>query len=582
MESRRLGPFELGEKIGTGGMGVVYRATHLPTGKQVAVKLVRADLEDNARIVARFKRELEILKRLRHPHIVRCYGGGVDGTRMFLAMKIVDGGSLAGLVRQRGRLSWEDTIHFGVQICEALEYAHSEGIIHRDLKPSNLLLTRDGRVKLSDFGLARYPGASALTVDGRALGTCYYTAPELIRGSAATYKCDLYSLGCLLYELVTGQKVFKAESLAEMFAMHLEKTPAPVSSIALDCPIWLETLIHRLMAKNPADRPHDAGVVRAQLLEIPKKVAEQQSVIGHSLSGESSAFGMMADGGEVRKALGGGKKKRSARGPVWDQPWFLAACLLLLAALVGWALWPMSESQLYAHAQTLMKSTDPVEWRRAEEEYLRPYLARFPEGPHASDVRTWLDQIEMHMAEQRLRNNQRLGREPSCEAERLFAHAWRYEQFGDRITAVEEYRSMIHLLGDAVDDKTRPFLNLARRQLAALEGQAGTPDDRRRLVEAALAQAEELAAAGDMLAAHTKWQSIITLYGQNKELAPLVERAQARLAGRETPVVETGEAPATPATTPANATAPATAQPPRSADGAAATPTPRAVRRRAS
>src|SRR6516165_2806588 len=147
MAERVLGPFKLGPKLGGGGMGVVYRATYTKNGQVVALKLLPAELSVKPRLVARFERELAILKKLKHPNIVPCYGGGKLGEQHFLAMELIEGGTLATELKRRSKMSWEEVITVGLQICSALEHAHEHGIIHRDLKPSNLLRTTDGKLK---------------------------------------------------------------------------------------------------------------------------------------------------------------------------------------------------------------------------------------------------------------------------------------------------------------------------------------------------------------------------------------------------------------------------------------------------
>ncbi|MBL9123657.1 MAG: serine/threonine protein kinase [Planctomycetaceae bacterium] len=529
METRRMGPFLLDEQIGAGGMGVVYRATYIKTGQQVAVKFVPVELAENERITARFERELNILRKLRHPHIVHCYGGGLEGSRLYYAMELVPGGTVAQLLRERGKLSWETTIQYGLQIASALHHAHQAGIIHRDLKPANLLIAKEGKIKLSDFGLARDITATGLTAAGRALGTFAYMSPEMIRGTPpVSHKSDLYSLGCVLYEFLAGRPPFKGDSPAEMIYQHMEQDPPRVSTVALDCPLWLEALITQLLEKDPAKRPRDAAAVETALHEVQSKVATQASFAGHSLSGGPTSLSVERDLSEVRKLVQKKKPKPKEQAPFFQQAWFLAACLLAILGVVVWSLWPASEATLFAHAQKLMASDDPLVWQEARTEYLDPLTERFPAGPHAEQVQQWIDQIEMHEAEQQVTRNMQRGREPKSEAERLFASAWRYEQFGDRVTAIERYRSLVELLqGDAAQ---RPFVNLARRQILAIEASPGDQGDRLEIVDRALAEADDLYAAGRVVEARQKWNSIVTLYGSNRELEPQVERARQRLA----------------------------------------------------
>ena len=148
MQNRKIGPFELEDQLGAGGMGVVYRAKYTKTGQYVALKLLPPGMEEDPKLVARFARELEILKKLKHPHVVQCYGGGRLGNQRFYVMEIVDGGTLSELLREKGKLSWERVIEYGLQICAALDHAHENGVVHRDLKPANLMLDKNCKIKL--------------------------------------------------------------------------------------------------------------------------------------------------------------------------------------------------------------------------------------------------------------------------------------------------------------------------------------------------------------------------------------------------------------------------------------------------
>jgi len=555
MAERQIGPFLLGDKLGGGGMGVVYRATYTKTGQQVAVKLLPPDQEQNPKLIKRFDRELEILKKLKHPNIVQCFGGGRLAKQRFFAMELVDGGSLAAVLKDRGRLPWEDVVRYGMQICSALEYAHEHGIIHRDLKPDNLLITKKGVLKLGDFGVARDVGAMALTAPGRTVGTYAYMAPEQIRGEPpVSHKTDLYALGCVLFEMLTGKPPFESDgNPATLFLQHLEKKPPRVATVALDCPIWLDTLIGQLMEKDPEKRPWDASAVEQALQEVEAKVAGQASIAQHAVSGQPSQLTVTGDVSSVRQILKRKKKKKIQKGPFYERTWFLATCLVAVLSLVTWSLWPLSEEQLFARADALMQSEDTTDWLRAESEYLQPLQEKYPTGRYATQVQQYIDKIEMNRAEERMKFNNRLGREPSSEGERLYADARQYEQFGDRVSALEKYRSMIPVL--ETSEKARPFVNLARREIARLEQAGGANDDRLKVANDALDRAEKLYQQGQVLEARKIWNSIITLYETNRELAPQVERAQARLDGKE-PLKETPAAPNGPATPAAPAASP--------------------------
>lgn len=534
VEERRLGPFVLKERLGEGGMGTVFRATHAESRRAVAIKVLSAKAAGNKRIVARFARELEILKALKHPHIVRCYGGGRQGSDIYLVMELVTGGSLAGLIKRRGRLPWEAVIDYGLQICEGLAYAHEWGVIHRDLTPANLLLTEDGKVKIADFGIARVQYGKRLTAAKHTLGTVAYMSPEQIRGEPpVSHRTDLYTLGCVLFELLTGKLPFNPDSTAQMLFQHLEEPAPRVASLVLDCPVWLDLLIGQLLEKDPLRRPHDAAAVAQALGEARQKAATGAGVTGQAAEGRPSKIRVpreKAETQEVRKLLGRKKKRKKEATPFYERAWFLAACLLLVVGAAAWSLWPAGEAELFAKAEQLMASDDQVKWKQARDSYLQPLLERFPESEHAPQAQAWIDQIEMAGAEKRLAAHEKFGKYDT-EGERLYADARRYEQFGDRVTALEKYQSIPHLI--QAEGKERPFVKLAERRARELLAQTDDLGDRLALVETRLDDADRLEAEGKRMEARKIWNSVVTLYGDNRELQLQVERAQQRLSGEE-------------------------------------------------
>ena len=266
MESRFIWPFELLDKLGEGGMGVVYRARYVGNDRQVAVKLLPDDVATNETLLARFERELEVLKQLRHPNIVHCFGGTCESKQQFYAMELVEGGTLAELLSRKERLPWETAVDYALQMCAALQYAHERGIIHRDIKPGNFLLTKSGQIKLSDFGLAAVVSASRITAAGKTLGTIQYMAPEQIRGKPPlTNRADLYALGCVIHEMLTGDPPYLGDSVASVLQQHL-KAPIPhVAAEVLDCPLELDQLVFELLSKEVEQRPETAALVGLRL-----------------------------------------------------------------------------------------------------------------------------------------------------------------------------------------------------------------------------------------------------------------------------------------------------------------------------
>ncbi len=535
MGKRKMGPFEVGKKLGVGGMGIVYLATYVKTGQQCALKVLSPALSSNEQLTARFSREMEILKRLQNEHIVRYFGGGKYKTQHYYAMELMDGGSVEDLLKEKKRFPWEQAIDIGMQVAKALEHAHNAGIVHRDLKPANLFLSVDGHMKLGDFGIARDTEATALTAAGKTVGTYAYMAPEQIAGKPpVSRKTDLYALGIVIYEMLAGHPPFEAESPAEMLFSHLNDDPPRVTSEAMDCPVWLEKVVDKLLEKDPEDRYYDALAVQVALKEVGEKVAKQQSLIQQTMADGRS--GVTADETKsIRRALGKKKRKKKKQTPLHEKSWFLASCLGLLFALVTYALWPLNEEGYHDKWQKLMASEESLDWSEAKENFLVPYLEKYGEnGKYAKEAEEHLEKIEMSLAERRAKNRAKKGISPQSEAERLYMEAYQFEKFVDRVSARDRYQKMVTLLKNRKKDfeNNRPYLNLARRQIAIIDTAGTDVKERLEIILSTLKRADELDAQGKKLEATKLWDSIITLYSSNKEFEKHVFYAQNRQAGR--------------------------------------------------
>ncbi len=260
---------DLGESLGTGTVGAVYRGIIKSTGQEVAVKFLQQAISGDPLVKARFEREMSILERLQHPHIIRYFGGGRHEGQLFYAMEVLDGGNVRDLLDRYDKLSWQEVASIGRQVCSALQHAHNFGIIHRDLKPSNLFMTSKASVKLGDFGIARDTNSADLTSHGLTVGTHAYMAPEQIRGGTdVTGKAGLYSLGCVLFELLAGQKPFPGTNFANLFEQHLFKPAPRISEFVQGLPDALISVIDQLLQKDPEARPFNARTVQGILLRI--------------------------------------------------------------------------------------------------------------------------------------------------------------------------------------------------------------------------------------------------------------------------------------------------------------------------
>lgn len=270
--------FSLGDQLGAGTVGVVYRATSPDIGEPVAVKILHPNVSGDENIVNRFEREITIMERLNHPHIVRHYGGGMMDGQYFYAMQLLDYGSLKDRLQQ-GPIPWPQVAAYTIQIASALQHAHNHGIVHRDLKPSNLFFDAEGNLVLGDFGIARDTHAAEITDHGVTVGTYAYMAPEQIQADARMdYKADLYSLGCVMYEMLTGQPPFQGANFAQVWDQHLHRDPLSIAERGVDCPTWLSDLVMRLLEKDPANRPFSARSVEGYLIQhLTEEFGEERS-----------------------------------------------------------------------------------------------------------------------------------------------------------------------------------------------------------------------------------------------------------------------------------------------------------------
>lgn len=258
--------FKLLEPIGSGTVGVVYRAESPDIADPVAVKLLHAAIAHDKNIVDRFQREIVIMERLDHPHIVRNYGGGMMDGQYFYAMQLLEQGNLKDRLKKQGPLTWQQTAAYAVQIASALQHAHNYGIIHRDLKSSNLFFDKEDKLLLGDFGIARDTHDADISDAGIAIGTYAYMSPEQICGdSSLTGKTDLYSLGCVMYEMLTGKPPFRGANFAQVWHQHLNEQPKPLAAQGINCPPWLEQIIMQLLEKDPEKRPFNARAVQGYL-----------------------------------------------------------------------------------------------------------------------------------------------------------------------------------------------------------------------------------------------------------------------------------------------------------------------------
>jgi serine/threonine protein kinase len=461
---KEFGPYVVQKEIGSGAMGSVYLAVHKDTGEKVAVKLISPALLASEAAANRFIREIATLKKLSHPNIVKYKGSGRYHGTPFYIMEYFPGESLDHVMARRGRMSWEEVVDIGVQLCAALQHAHEKSVIHRDLKPSNLMMSRDGLVKLTDFGIAKDTDLTALTAANSTVGTAAYMSPEQCRGSREiNHKSDLYSMGIMFYELVTGRKPFTADTAMEMFLQHANKRDYPrPAQLVLETPPWLNTIIDHLMEKEPDKRPFSAEKVADELKLVKDKVAAQTSAGADAakkrrMDKSTGDKPIEEQDKDTARAMIGKKKKKKKADPFYRQGWFTVAALAALAfTFVAFVYFifirtPSAES-LHARVQTGMKSEE-YSTRKEARDLAKTFLDAYPQHALTADVQKAADDYDIRAAEVPMLNLRAAKRNAADDDMKKAWEALDLEDLGRVHDAYKRWDEMAKLKGNVDAEK---------------------------------------------------------------------------------------------------------------------------------
>lgn len=260
--------YEIQELIGVGGMAIVYRAYDIVDNKTVAIKILKDEFLGNKEFIRRFKNESKAISVLSHPNIVKVYDVSFGTKIQYIVMEYIDGITLKEFISQKKSVDWKDAIYFVIQILSALNHAHSKGVIHRDIKPQNIMLLEDGTIKVTDFGIARFSRNETQTMTDRAIGSVHYISPEQAKGSVIDEKADIYSVGVMMYEMLTGKLPFEADNAVSVAIMQMQAKPKSLREINPDIPIGLEQITLHSMEKNPVNRYHSAEDMMSDLEKV--------------------------------------------------------------------------------------------------------------------------------------------------------------------------------------------------------------------------------------------------------------------------------------------------------------------------
>ena len=586
MSLTSLGPYDLGEPLGRGGMGTVYAGRNRDTGKQVAVKVLAPGFASDHGFRERFEAEIRSLEQLRHPNIVQLYGYGEEDGSLYFAMELVDGPSLQQELAENRRFNWREVVRIAIEICSALKHAHDHGIVHRDLKPANLLLTSDNRVKLTDFGIAKLFGNTQITVSGGILGTADFMAPEQAEGIGATAKSDLYSLGSVMYCLLSGHPPFRGKSMAEVIHKVRHNEPIPIRRVAEDTPEELEQVLGQLLSKSPDERiptaralsnrlkaiHHALSIKEGSLLKITDPSDKTRVDVSENMSEEEFAeletvFEQPASGSASGVAVAPLAKpsttsdvvarpvvdKRPTHYTVVDEAhrrrhlitddvptestWShigivlsLVSLLAILAAMVWQLRKPPTADQLHAKiAQAVEESPDQL---IHVEDTVRSFMKQFPDDERMKQVSAIYDDIKLARLERQLELTARLKNASRSLApvEQAVVEAMRQEDLNP-VAAAKQFKAIIDLFATDPDATLREkeCIKLCRVHMAKLNTQIQrNADTAIQALRDRLATAQSMTAS-DREVAKQMLEAIVLLYNEKSWASEVVTQAQQSL-----------------------------------------------------
>jgi serine/threonine-protein kinase len=587
MSIEKLGPYQIEDPIGRGGMGTVYRGVNGDTGEPAAVKVLSSLLAADESFRERFDAEIETLRALKHPNIVQLYGYGEQDGHVFFAMELVEGTSLEEELQNGRRLEWRETLQIGVEVCRALKHAHDCGVIHRDLKPANLLLTQDEQIKLADFGIAKLFGHTQMTALGGVLGTADYMAPEQAEGRPVTPRSDLYSLGSVLYALLTGRPPFRGKSMGEVLHLLRYAEPKPVRNRNPEVPAALEKIITQLLEKDPQKRIPTAlalsNVLQAtkhalsltpqeEVPESSESVPQKTLDHGPSVDTEIDVTALLdSDVPTQANAVSGAVKEIRAvpekqatqpvdshfttvdeqelgRRPTYSSQdtdgkplWMKVLIAIGLFIITAGSVWYVSlpvpvldADRLYAQIEPVVSTNNSLLLLQSED-LLRQFVERFPEDTRSQAIGTLLLRIDLQRQRNgfEIRTKKRLLSNSLSSVEQAY---WELLQMTDPEEKLIRLEALLDLYGSQTDsdENLNRCLELVKLEIRALHNQLDTySKSHRQTLEERLRVAQQLAET-DPEQARAIWKGIITLYTDKSWAKAIVQQAREALR-REAP-----------------------------------------------
>ncbi len=523
MENTQVGPFLILKRLGTTRRQHVYRARQIEQDREVALKFIGIPTHiPRESVLEKVDREVKFLQNLKHPNLARLYGAGVEGDKIFFASELVEGESLAAIMSRRGKLAPDLAVEFASQVCLFLEYIHQQELLHAKLTPEKILIDDNGRLKVTDLRInrsrrRRWDAANSR----RELDLAAYMSPEQhIEG--VTVKSDLYSLGVITYEMLTGKLPYQPDTMGRMTNRKMnEPVPSPAKMV-MNCPVWLDKIVTQMLQPEAKARPHSAKAVSMAFDEI-KKIDKNKRAAVAQLGGNFSPLTAGADKSEARKLLGKKRKrKKKPEIPFYERVPFLLGCLALIIGIATFALWPTSTEKLFRQGVSLVESDQPKNWnkgriilRKVIERADPDFIGRAETFITLSQRRTLVNQAEV-------------GRQTGLQGwdVNAFIEAYQFERDGEHRKAIAHYLNLLNQIEE--EDKDSYLALEVADRLERLKNLVSLPIAPNELKQF-LASLEEVTDEEELREARKKLLAIIERFGKNQQYNDIVGEAKTAL-----------------------------------------------------
>ena len=523
VENTQVGPFLIVKRLGTNRRQQVFHARQVKQDREVALKFIKVPPSvEWSRALDKIQREFTELQKLKHKNLVKVYGAGVEGEKIFVASELIEGESLAAIMTRRGKLMPDLVVDYGKQIAELLQYLHKKDLVHAKLTPEKILITPDNKVKIADLRLNRAKKRRWDATKRHALDIAAYMAPEQFT-EGATPKSDFYALGVILFEMLTGKLPYEPDTMGRMTR---NKMNAPVPSVAshiMNCPIWLDKIIVQMLNPETRERPHSARAIVFAFEEIKKIDKNRKSAVGQ-MTGTFNPLTAGQDKTEANQLLG--KKEiidAEPRTPFYQYVAFQVAALVAIVAFVIWMAIPKGADQILEEATVSVNSRDPKAWRSANEE-LKRLMAGSDESIAAEAERLYYQsrrQILVLNAEDGVRNKLQ------SESVGMFVDAVQLQLKGEKFEALKLFRRLVATVSTTGKERHVFYESVARVQ--NLSAEVRMPTNKDELLE--LVESTELSTTLDeLITAENLLVRVVIDYADKPDYQSVCVAAQKSLA----------------------------------------------------